>query len=311
MVWQVARQRGTVVAMASVSRAASRGSAVVQAVRSVCSARPTQFPRRKVVEPNQSNIVHDEIKEVLKGTNLEHIQDFRHLYRLLYPGPVPPNYRDLITVDAVRKELMYLFPSPLIRPDFDPIAKRVPLEQLSNNCIELDPMFRPTSAAHFTGNPKFFNMLAYDELTAAMTEVYYHPLFEELGQQSLKRFMTETVDTTVAVQQQQLDSKGRAHAVGKRKTSVARVWVWPEPGPMPKMKVNGRPIAEYFKDTDKLLAALAPLRRLDVADQFSIMCNVHGGGVTGQAEAISLGISKALVTLRPELKPELDREVAR
>ena len=92
----------------------------------------------------------------------------------------------------------------------------------------------------------------YNELTDLMTEVYYHPLFEDLGQQTLKPFMTETVDVSVSVAEAQLDEKGRAHAVGKRKASVARVWVWPETAPIPKIKVNGKPVAHYFQDHDKL-----------------------------------------------------------
>eukprot|EP01147_Barroeca_monosierra_P003254 gene3254-5959_t len=305
----------------------------------------TAFPRRKIAGPPVVNIVSDDIKGALVGTRLEGVEDFRYLYRLLYPGDVPQNYQDLVSIEAVKDELRYLFPSTLAKPKYEPIAKRVPLEQLSKDCIELDPMFRPTSTAHFTGNPKFFDTFVtfedvlsllnhriggsriteenqanrpsprwlphkemelklgeafsealYNDLVGIMTEIYFHPLFGELGQQTLKPFMTQLVE-----------KQKRETTVKVQKTAVARVWVWPEERGTPNIRVNGHLIGDYFRNTDKRLLAIEPLHRFNLIAEFSAMCNVYGGGVTGQAGAISLGIAKALVMLRPELKPELDR----
>ena len=93
------------------------------------------------------------------------------------------------------------------------------------------------------------------------------------------------------------------YATGKRKTSVARVWLTPGTG---KITVNRRDIDEYFgRETSKMIIR-QPLELTENMGRFDIWVNVNGGGPSGQAGAIKHGITKALlevdVALRPTLK---------
>lgn len=95
------------------------------------------------------------------------------------------------------------------------------------------------------------------------------------------------------------------HKIGRRKTSVARVYVRPGSG---NIKVNGKAANEYFS-TDVMLYKLnQPFLLTETAGQYDVTVNVFGGGNTGQAEAIRMGISRALCEINAEfrtmLKPE-------
>ncbi|AGO12388.1 AaceriAER033Wp [[Ashbya] aceris (nom. inval.)] len=106
------------------------------------------------------------------------------------------------------------------------------------------------------------------------------------------------------VVRQELDHLGRACAVGRRKTSSAKVYLVRGSG---EVLVNGRSLADYFvkmKDRDALMY---PLRVLDAAGKYNIFAAVRGGGVTGQAEAIMHAVAKALVVFNPLLKTRLHR----
>jgi small subunit ribosomal protein S9 len=96
-----------------------------------------------------------------------------------------------------------------------------------------------------------------------------------------------------------------AHTIGRRKSSVARVYV----GDSGKgtIKVNNRDIKEYFpKATDRYVVN-QPLNLIKVADKFDILINVQGGGTTGQAGAVRLGIARALIKLDPSARAELKK----
>ncbi len=94
------------------------------------------------------------------------------------------------------------------------------------------------------------------------------------------------------------------YGTGRRKSSVARVRVYPGSG---NITINGRSIDEYFGlDTLKLIVR-QPLVLTETAEQFDIVANVTGGGVTGQAGAIRHGISRALLVFNPELRPTLKK----
>ncbi len=83
----------------------------------------------------------------------------------------------------------------------------------------------------------------------------------------------------------------RLHAVGKRKTAVARVWMKPGTG---TITVNRKPIEEYVtRETDRLLIR-QPLELTDTVEKYDISVTVRGGGISGQAGAIRHAISRAL-----------------
>ena len=93
------------------------------------------------------------------------------------------------------------------------------------------------------------------------------------------------------------------YGTGRRKSSSARVFLTPGTG---KIVVNDKDINEYFSRETGVMIATQPLEKLGLDDQFDIKATVVGGGTTGQAGAIRLGISRALLesddTLRPQLK---------
>jgi len=96
------------------------------------------------------------------------------------------------------------------------------------------------------------------------------------------------------------------NATGRRKTAIARVYLKPGAG---KITVNGRDYVEYFRNELLQLKIDQPFVAINVAkDTFDLHINVDGGGPNGQAEAIRLGISRALVELNEEYKPALRKE---
>ena len=95
------------------------------------------------------------------------------------------------------------------------------------------------------------------------------------------------------------------NATGRRKTSVARVYVTPGKG---EIKVNARDLKEYFLSEIHQTLVKQPLVALKAENQYDVSVNVEGGGIKGQAEAVRLGIARALVTVNVENKPALKKE---
>lgn len=99
-----------------------------------------------------------------------------------------------------------------------------------------------------------------------------------------------------------MENKWIYYGTGRRKTAVARVWMRPGVG---NIVVNGRSLDEYFPREAWRIHALEPLKDLGKEREFDIYVNVSGGGLSGQAGAIRLGIARALLQYDPELKPVL------
>jgi len=91
-------------------------------------------------------------------------------------------------------------------------------------------------------------------------------------------------------------------AIGRRKTSTARVRLKPGTG---KIIVNGKPLLDYFKRETLKMIIEQPFQLTDTLGKFDVIANIRGGGLTGQAGALRLGISRALLQWNPELRPEL------
>ena len=92
------------------------------------------------------------------------------------------------------------------------------------------------------------------------------------------------------------------HAVGKRKTAVARVFLQEGSG---RIKVNGKDFREYFPVETLQITIVEPLKLVNKEKSFDIKANIQGGGIKGQAEALRLGISRALVLYDESLRPVL------
>ena len=91
-------------------------------------------------------------------------------------------------------------------------------------------------------------------------------------------------------------------SVGRRKTSTARVTLRPGSG---EWKVNGRTLVEYFPRETHRIRIEEPLRAADVLGQFDIMVRVNGGGLTGQADAVRMGLARAIVKNDEDARPAM------
>jgi small subunit ribosomal protein S9 len=95
------------------------------------------------------------------------------------------------------------------------------------------------------------------------------------------------------------------NTIGRRKTSIARVYVKPGKG---DITVNDRDLKDYFISEIHQTLAKQALAALKLEGSYDVTVNVEGGGVTGQAEAVRLGIARALVEINAENKPTLRKE---
>jgi small subunit ribosomal protein S9 len=95
------------------------------------------------------------------------------------------------------------------------------------------------------------------------------------------------------------------YGTGRRKTAVARVFLRPGSG---EFQVNGKPYEEYFVTRSQRSSAKAPLASTDLTSQFNVIATVLGGGVGGQADAVKLGLARALIVFNAELRKKLKAE---
>ena len=107
------------------------------------------------------------------------------------------------------------------------------------------------------------------------------------------------------VKKTKLDFKDSKYATGRRKRSIARVWLKKGSG---IIHVNGKKMADYFQKASLQKAIFRPLILVKRENEFDVRCSVNGGGLTGQAGAIILGISRAIIQFEPELKSTLKKE---
>ncbi len=101
-----------------------------------------------------------------------------------------------------------------------------------------------------------------------------------------------------------VDALGRAYATGRRKESVARVWLKRGKG---QVIVNGKPQEKYFGRQTQLLVLNQPFLIVNRVGEFDVVCTVKGGGLSGQAGAVRHGISRALENFEPTLRPALKK----
>jgi Ribosomal protein S9 len=95
------------------------------------------------------------------------------------------------------------------------------------------------------------------------------------------------------------------YGTGRRKRAIARVYLRPGSG---EFKVNGKLFEEYFVTPSQRAAAKQPLVSTDMATAFNVLARVDGGGVNGQADAVKLGIARALMLFNVELRKKLKAE---
>ena len=115
----------------------------------------------------------------------------------------------------------------------------------------------------------------------------------------------ETAQSSLKKPKIKLDFKDSKYATGRRKTSIAKVWVKKGSG---KIYVNGKLFNEYFSSEFHHLQITRPFEIINQPTDYDVRCNVSGGGPTGQAGAMVLGISKALILFDENFKTSLKTE---
>ena len=96
-----------------------------------------------------------------------------------------------------------------------------------------------------------------------------------------------------------LDFKDSKYATGRRKKSIAKVWVKKGSG---NIHVNGKKMVDYFHKANLQIAIFRPLTITKREGEYDVRCSVRGGGMTGQAGAIIHGLSRCIVLYEPDLK---------
>ena len=97
-------------------------------------------------------------------------------------------------------------------------------------------------------------------------------------------------------------SKPLVQATGRRKSSVARVRLYEGTG---RVVINDRSLEDFFPTMAQRIRVLEPLRVGEVEGRYDVHATVHGGGTTGQTDALRLGIARGILELIPELRPQL------
>ena len=99
-------------------------------------------------------------------------------------------------------------------------------------------------------------------------------------------------------------AKPLVQATGRRKSSVARVRLYPGSG---EIKLNDRALDDYFPHAALRQRVLEPLRAVEAEGQYDVVAQLHGGGTTGQSDALRLGIARALVEVDSEFRATLKK----
>ncbi len=102
-------------------------------------------------------------------------------------------------------------------------------------------------------------------------------------------------------------SKPLVQSTGRRKEAVARVRLRPTEGESATITINDRDWVDFFPNPTHRMILQEPLKLTQLEESYDVDVTIHGGGVTGQAGAVRLGIARALIEIDPELRPTLKR----
>ena len=117
--------------------------------------------------------------------------------------------------------------------------------------------------------------------------------------------MESTQSPVIKTSKLKLNFKDSKYATGRRKTSIAKIWLKKGSG---KIYVNGKNYEDYFMRANHKMQLLRPFEIINQATNYDVRCNVKGGGHTGQVGAMVHGISKALLQFDVEFKSALKKE---
>jgi len=150
--------------------------------------------------------------------------------------------------------------------------------------------------------------LATEDFSIGKTEMLFDDEFSLFGInprkiQKVKKVMLEKPPQVF--KPPKIDKLGRAYGTGKRKTAIAQVWIKEGNG---VFIINGKPMVDYFLRQSLQSQIVLPFAVTQTASQFNVSCHVKGGGLSGQAGAVSLGLSRALENFIPSNRPSLKKE---
>ncbi len=117
--------------------------------------------------------------------------------------------------------------------------------------------------------------------------------------------MENNQTSSTKIEKIKLDFKDSKYATGRRKRSIAKVWLKKGTG---KINVNGKNYDTYFKRETHKMQLLKPFELINQNTSYDVKCNVKGGGITGQVGAMVLGISRALIQFDSNFKSTLKKE---
>ena len=117
--------------------------------------------------------------------------------------------------------------------------------------------------------------------------------------------MENQLNSEPVEQKIKLNFKDSKYATGRRKKSIAKVWIRKGSG---NIHVNGKKMIDYFQKPNLQVAIFRPLTVVKRENEFDIRCSVKGGGLSGQAGAIIHGLARAIVLFEPDLKLTLKKE---
>ena len=124
------------------------------------------------------------------------------------------------------------------------------------------------------------------------------------AEEHVSEYTTQTSDAQAKPAARKPVVTGRAISTGRRKEAIARVRIQPGTG---QWKINDRTLTDYFPNKVHQQLVNEPLVTLGAEEQFDIVARIGGGGVSGQAGALRLGIARALILVDPESRPALKR----
>ncbi len=127
---------------------------------------------------------------------------------------------------------------------------------------------------------------------------------EQAPEEHLSEYTTQTADAPPKPAARKPVVTGKALGTGRRKEAIARVRIQPGSG---QWKINDRSLENYFPNKVHQQLVNEPLVTLGADDQFDVVARIDGGGVSGQAGALRLGIARALILVDPDSRPMLKR----
>ena len=154
------------------------------------------------------------------------------------------------------------------------------------------------------GSPEPVSMSKYKRIIAMVARLNrIEPrLRNERLRETLNRFRSPKAGAFAKPSKSLIDAEGRASAIGRRKEAVAKAFLVEGEG---EVLVNGRSIIQAFPRLHDRESALWALKVTGRLDRYNVFVLTHGGGLTGQAESVTLAVARALIAHEPALKPTL------